>query len=327
MNIKSKGIALVTSLCMILVAILLWHGMSVLLSRDVKQVDASEKHTIAIVLKALDSHHWESMKKGAEAAAKELDINLIVLAPDKESNVEMQFQMIEDLINDEVDAIGIAPCDSEKVVPLIERAIEKDIKVVTLDTKANSDIPTFVGTDNYLAGKMAGERMIQSLDNKGNIGLITGMIKQQTHKERIKGFTDAISDSDIRIQWIREANSSSEIAHDVMEDILTKQEAESIQGVFVTNALMTLGVLETAKKREKDFKIIGVDLQIELFIGIENGDIDSMIAQNPYAMGYEAVHALVSGIGGEELPSKIDTGTEVITKDNVEAYKLEYENY
>lgn len=327
MNTKSKGVAVLISIFMIVLAILLWHGMSILLSSDVKQVDASEKHTLAIVLKALDSHHWKSMKKGAEDAAKELDINLIVLAPDKESNVEMQFQMIEDLIDNKVEAIGVAPCDSEKVVPLIHKALSQDIMVVTLDTNANSDVPTFIGTDNYLAGKMAGERMVELLGNEGELGLITGMIKQQTHKERVKGFRDAIATSNIQIQWMREANSSSEMAHDVMERMLIDSEANAIEGVFVTNALMTLGVLEAVKNHDKAIRIIGVDLQMELFNGIETGEIDSMIAQNPYGMGYRAVHTMVDGVRGMDVPIRIDTGTEMITKDNVGTYKQEYENY
>ncbi|WP_105616208.1 sugar ABC transporter substrate-binding protein [Vallitalea okinawensis] len=326
MNGRSKGVIIWIVTIVIFSGIIGLYFYKSFEGDTVKEVESDNKKTIAIVLKALDSQHWHSMKKGAEAAANDLDVNVIVLAPDKESNVEMQFQMLEDLISSEVDAIGIAPCDSAGVVPLIMKAQEKGIVVVTLDTNAQTEVLSFIGTDNYLAGKMAGERFVEILDGKGHVGLITGVIKQQTHQERVQGFKDAVEDTEIEIDWIKEADSNSVLAMKVMDDKLKESTGHKLNGVFATNALMTLGVLEAVQMSGQTIKIIGFDLQMELFDSIDKGDIDSIIAQNPYGMGYEAVNTMMLSLNNEEVPTRVDTGTEVITNANVADYKKFYEN-
>ena len=93
------------------------------------QQQETKKYSIAVIPKALDSEFWLDVKSGAEKAAQEFDVDLTVLAPDKESNVEQQFRIIEDMIQKKVDALCIAPCDSAGVVPFIDKANEANIPV------------------------------------------------------------------------------------------------------------------------------------------------------------------------------------------------------
>ncbi|MCG8482706.1 MAG: substrate-binding domain-containing protein [Clostridia bacterium] len=284
----------------------------------------NEQLRIGIVLKALDSEHWQTMKKGAEKAARDLGIDLIVRAPDKETNVAMQFRLIEDLMDQNVDAIGIAPCDSTAIIPIIEEAKQNNIHVFTIDTDADTDVVSFIGTDNFLAGKMAGERIIEVLGGKGNVVLITGVLEQQTHRDRRLGFKKAIEGTEIEIIEQRQANSDSELAMEEMNQLFESH--EDIDAVFATNALMALGVLEAIEANEKtdEIKLIGFDIQQELLEGVKNGKVDSVIAQNPYDMGYETVQSAVNYLRGEPVEKRTDTGTELITVENVDKYKEQY---
>ena len=287
------------------------------------QVDWGKYHKlrVGVVLKALDSEHWQTMKKGAEKAAKDFGADVIVLAPDKEANVDMQFRIIEDLIFHKLDAICIAPCDSTSVVPIIKEANLQNIPVFTIDTDADTDVVSFIGTNNYLAGKIAGERMIEILKGKGNIVIITGVPEQQTHRDRILGFKEAIEGSEIKIIDQRQANSDTELAMKVMNQLI--REHKNIDAVFVTNALMGLGVLEAlnANGEINKIKVIGFDIQQELMEGVKNRSVDSVIARNPYNMGYKTVRAAVTYLRGGSVERYIDTGTELITNKNVDQYK------
>lgn len=283
--------------------------------------DSSSKKKIGVVVKALDSEHWLTVKKGAEAAAKEENVDIIVLAPDKESNVEQQFRIVEDLIQQKVSALAIAPCDSTGIVPIIQKANSAKIPVITVDTNADADVISFVGTDNAMGGKMSGERIVKILNGKGKVALITGVPGQQTHRDRVTGFKDAIKASpDIKLVSEQPANSESALAMTVMENILESN--PDLEAVFCTNALMALGAVEAidAKGKSGKVKVIGFDTQTDALNMVKQGKIDSMVAQSPYNMGYQAIKNAVAHLNGKGAQKRVDTGTELITKENVDKY-------
>lgn len=281
----------------------------------------SDKKKIGMVLKALDSEHWLTVKKGAEDAAAEEGVEVTVLAPDKESNVEQQFRIIEDLIQQKVDALAIAPTDSQGVIPFIEMANQAKIPVFTIDTNADAKVVSFAGTDNKLGGKLAAERIIKILNGKGKVALITGVPGQQTHRDRAAGFKEELAKAPgIKLVAEQPANSESGLAMTVMENIL--QSHPDLNAVFATNALMALGAVEAidAKGLTGKIKVIGFDTQEDALKAIKDGKIDSQVAQNPYKMGYITVKNIVKYLKGEQVPSIVDTGTSLITSENVDQY-------
>ncbi|WP_207652901.1 sugar ABC transporter substrate-binding protein [Anaeromicrobium sediminis] len=282
--------------------------------------DVEKKSKIGVVVKALDSEHWLTVKKGAEDAAAETGVDVVVLAPDKESNVEQQFRIIEDLIQQKVDALAVAPCDSEGIVPFIEEANSNGIPVLTVDTNADANVVAFVGTNNTLGGKMAGERIVEIIGGEGKVALITGVPGQQTHRDRNAGFKEALKGTNIELVAEQPANSESALAMTVMENIL--QSNPDLKAVFCTNALMGLGAMEAidAKGKLGDIKIIAFDTQTDVLNAIKDGKMDSVVAQSPYNMGYEAVKNAVKHINEEDVPKVVDTGTDLITEENVNEY-------
>lgn len=283
--------------------------------------DTPKKAKIGVVVKALDSEHWLTVKKGAEDAAAEAGVDVVVLAPDKESNVEQQFRIIEDLIQQKVDALAVAPCDSQGIIPFIEEANEKGIPVFTVDTNADAEVISFVGTDNRVGGKIGGERIVEITGGEGKVALITGVPGQQTHRDRNAGFKEALkSGAGIELVAEQPANSESALAMTVMENIL--QSHPDLEAVFCTNALMALGAMEAADAKGKldQVKIVAFDTQTDVLNAIKEGKIDSLVAQNPYNMGYEAVKNAAKYLNKEEVPNRVDTGTALVTKEKVDEY-------
>ncbi|NDL67172.1 sugar ABC transporter substrate-binding protein [Anaerotalea alkaliphila] len=281
------------------------------------------KPTVAVVLKALDSEHWERIKKGAERAAREYGADLVVMAPDKESNVAMQFAMVQDLLKEDIDALCIAPCDSEGILPLVTRAKLQGIPVFTIDTNAYDErnIQAFIGTDNYKAGILAGERMREVLPEDGKVAVMTGLLTQQTHGERLRGFRKAMEGSGLEMALVLGGKSESDTAYRATKEFL--REGESVDGIFVTNALMAIGVLEALKEEGMtgQIRVIGFDDQKAMLLAVGEGHMDSTITQDPYAMGYLAVESSMRHLRGEALQKHIETPAGIVSLDNLEAYR------
>ena len=121
------------------------------------------KPRVALVLKTLNSPFFIDMQKGAEEAAKKLNVTLVVQAADREIDVERQMQIIENLMQTGVNALAVTPSGSREVVPAIKKANDAKIPVVIVDTKVDPAAATeagiktvsFVGSDNFEGGRVA----------------------------------------------------------------------------------------------------------------------------------------------------------------------------
>ena len=91
---------------------------------------------------------------------------------------------------------------------------------------------------------------------------------------------------------------------------------------YLLAALMAMGALEAVEAAGKldQVKVIGFDSQQESLEAIKEGRLDSLVAQNSFNMGYLGVKAAVDYLNGKKVSNRIDTGTELVTKDNVDKY-------
>lgn len=323
------NIKLITIILLVLMAfVVLWVWMTldnqIRLGDKIESFESKEdRPLVGVILKALDSDHWRMIKKGAEDAALEYGMDIVVLAPDRENNVSMQFQMIKDLMDLDIDILCVAPSDSLEIIPLLQDVNAKGIDIYTIDTnvKDMTSIISFIGTNNYEAGYIAGKRMQLKLDDTSKVLIVTGVLSQQTHLSRVQGFVVALKDSKVEIVEIVEADSDSTLAYEKMVKLL--EQYSDIDGVFITSALMTLGVIEAVKPDEgfEDLVIIGFDIQKELLFDLEQGYVDSIMSQSPYDIGYKAVENAYSHLNGEKVSKNIETESILITKDNLDEYK------
>ncbi|MCD8350047.1 MAG: sugar ABC transporter substrate-binding protein [Planctomycetaceae bacterium] len=282
---------------------------------------AGERYKIALVCKAMDSEFWQDVRNGGQAAAdKAGNIDLVVMAPDREVNVQQQVQLVEDLIIQGVDGIAIAPCGAQELMPVMDNATDEGIPVILVDTDAPWDRKiAYVGTNNYAGGKMAGEFIAKDLNGKGTVALITGIMGHQTHIDRVTGCEDVFKDyPGIKVVAKQPANSERALAMTTMENILTSN--PDLDYVFVTNSPMTLGTYEAVQADKSDCKIIGFDADTEIFPHIRDGGITGIIAQGPYDMGRLGVESVAKVLAGESISKVVDVPTVLITKDNVAEY-------
>jgi ribose transport system substrate-binding protein len=287
------------------------------------RTDATRKHRIVIVTKALDSEFWQTLKNGAEEAARQHpDIELSVLAPEREINIDQQVSIIEDQILKKVSVLAVVPGGVAEVTPVLDKAKAAGIPVLIVD----NDTPwpgklSYIGTDNRAGGKLAGDYMVKALGGSGKVAIIRGIMGVSSHEDRVAGFQEAIKQAPgIQVVTIQPANSERATALTVMENILTSN--PSLNAVFVTSDQMALGAIEGVAAQHMTGKIlvVGFDAGKEAVRAVKSGALNAVIAQYPANMGKQAVEAAIKAIRGEPVAKVIDTGTALVTKENADEF-------
>jgi ribose transport system substrate-binding protein len=278
---------------------------------------------IAMVLKALDSEFWQRVKAGGEQAAKaDPQVRLSILAPPQEINIDQQVSIIEDQVLKKVAALAVAPGGAAQIAPALNKAAAAEIPVVILDT----DLPwpqrkSFVGIDNKLGGKMAGEYIIHAIGGKGRVAVIRGVLGVSTMDDRVAGFQQAVAAvPGVEIVAVQPANSERALGMGVMENYLTAH--PDIKAVFCANDQMALGAMEAVAARHLTGKIVlvGFDATREALKAIEAGGMNATMAQDPEAIGRRAIEQAIKSARGQPVEPYIDIGTALVTKENLAQY-------
>jgi ribose transport system substrate-binding protein len=281
--------------------------------------------TIALVVKTLNNPFFNEMQKGAEEAAKRLNVNLLVQAAEREVDVEKQMQIIENLIQSRVSALCVTPSGSKEIVPAIVKANQANIPVVILDTRVNPEalqaaggkIATFIGSDNLEGGKLAGEFMVKALGGKGKVAILEGIPGHETGDSRLKGFRQAVAGSPgIQIVSSQTANWERDQGYNVFQNMLQAQ--PEIQGLFACSDLMALGAVEAIAAAGKTGKltVIGFDAFSEAREAVLKGVMAATVAQFPADMGRQGVESAMRVLKGESIPAESTVKIQLVTKEN-----------
>src|SRR6187399_2808944 len=166
-------------------------------------VEAPGRPTVALVLKTLNHPFFVDMRRGAQEAADRLGVRLEVQAAEREIDVEKQMQIVENMIQTGIQALIIAPSGSREIVSALVKARDAKIPVVIVDTRidepaaaaAGVHTETFVGSDNFEGGRLAGAHMVKATAGKARVGILEGIPGHETGDSRLRGFRDAVKDA------------------------------------------------------------------------------------------------------------------------------------
>lgn len=278
---------------------------------------------VALVLKTLNNPFFIDMQTGAAEAAKRLNVNLIVQAAERELDVEKQMQIIENLIQTRVDALCITPSGSREVIPAIKKANQAGIPVLILDTRVDEQalgdgrIETFIGSDNYQGGRVAGEFILDRLNGQAKVGILEGIPGHETGDARLRGFRDALKDAPgVQIVASQPANWERDQGFNVFQNMM--QAHPEIDTLFACSDLMALGAMEAiaAAGRTGQIRVIGFDALAEARQAVSEGTMLASVAQFSSEMGRLAVENAVKVIAGEDIPDTIPVRIELVTKDS-----------
>jgi ribose transport system substrate-binding protein len=276
---------------------------------------------IAVVVKAVTSDYWKTVGVGVEQATKDdPTIKASFLGPNEETDIEGQIRIIEAQISSKVDGIAVAPSQADQLQPTLQKAVDAGIPVVLIDTDISGFTAksAFVGTDNSLGGKLAGEFMAKNLQKGDEVAIIRGAAGDPVHNLRETSAKEAMEAAGLKVVDSQPADSDRSKGQSVAENILIKY--PTLKGIYATNDEMALGAMNAAKTAGKTLVIVGFDASPDALKAIQAGTMSGSIAQFPSKIGELGVQTVAKIVRGEKVDSFVNTGVAVVSKDNLSEF-------
>jgi ribose transport system substrate-binding protein len=293
-------------------------------------LSAAEKaYTIAVIPKGTTHEFWKSINAGAfkareELAAQGLQVDVIWKGPLKEDDRDQQIQTVENFTARRVSGIVLAPLDSQALVQPVNNAMRAKIPVVIMDSGLKSEnYVSFVATDNYKGGVMAGQHLGKLLGGKGNVILLRYAVGSASTEEREAGFLDALKKEFPEIKLIsadQRSGPTRETAYQASQNLLNRFGRE-VNGIFCPCEPPTIAMTKALRdigKAGGKVKMVGFDAGSQSVTDMKNGDVQGLVVQNPVFMGYKGVMTLVEHLQNKPVEKRIDTGVVLATPENME---------
>ena len=281
---------------------------------------SSNRQKVTLIAKSTESAFWKSVFAGASAAGTEYNMELLCQGADNEEDYKSQNQMIDDAVADGADAILFSAIDYEENAAAIDRAAEAGVRIIVIDSDVNSDqVECRIGTDNYQAGGLAGEAALDSDASALNVGIVNFDATTENGQSREKGFRDTVFQDD-RVTLIDSVNSNSTIAAAKKATLQMLEDHPEINVLTTFNEWTTLGVGYAIREAgaASRIRLVAFDSNVVSVDMLETGEVDALVVQNPYAIGYLGVETAYRLLNGQKLPSpEIDTSTMLVTRENM----------
>ncbi|WP_226527259.1 sugar-binding protein [Metabacillus niabensis] len=281
------------------------------------------KYHFVLIGEEMNHDYWRLVGKGAKETESKYDVFVEYEGP-KRSNPEEQLKLLDMAIKSKVDGI-IVQALNEEFTPMINKAVSEGIPVITIDTDSKESLRTaYIGTDNYLAGQLAGKALIEDTNGKATVGIITGSFENTHHQLRVQGFRDAVAKVEgIEVVAIEESNITRVDAEEKAYTMLT--ENENITAFIGTSSWDGLGIVEAAKSlnKQEDLYVMAFDPLAENIDLLEKGDLDAIIEQQPYEMGYKSIEIMLDMLNGKSVREIYHTDASIIRNANLDKWKVQ----
>ncbi|MBY0010625.1 substrate-binding domain-containing protein [Paenibacillus typhae] len=312
---------------------LVWLTVTSCFNTSPVYINTKNTRNIHMIVKMNKGDYWNTVKLGAEAAAKEFNVNLTFKAPDSESMIDEQVAMVEDSISQHADAIILAASSYMGLAQVVDQAAYSKIPVISVDAEVGSaKVRSYVGSNGYEAGQKSAERLITLLNGTGEIGILnfTSASLNGEHEsgsidygardadEREKGFLNyAARYPNIHVVQISYTTSSTAEAEDLTRQMLKNH--PGLRGIATLNETASQGAGKVIQSMGLDniIRMVAFDSSPSMLELLQNGTVQATVIQNPFSNGYLAVKYAVEAVQGMDVPERVDTGTKLIDLDNM----------
>ena len=287
-----------------------------------------DKLKIAVIPKGTTHVFWQFVHAGAIKAASEFDVNIVWVGPEKEDDRQQQIALVDNQVINDVSGIVLAPLDDKALRRPVEAAAKHGIPVVIFDSSledADAFTVSFVATDNLTGGRLAGVNLGKILNGKGKVIMLRFTEGSASTEKREKGFLEAITQfPDIEVVSHEQyGGATTALALQASENLLLRFKGEdgqlTVDGIFCPNESTTFGMLQALRRNRLAGKVgfVGFDSSEPLIEGLNAGEIDGLVVQNPFKMGYISVKTMFNHLKGQTVDKLVDTGVTFVSKANV----------
>lgn len=288
-------------------------------SRAAETGAPEQTKNVTLIMKKKSGDYWNTVRMGAEAAAKEFSVNLKVLGPDYEGDVTGQIALIDQAVKDGMDALVLAANDYNALGETVDRAAATRIPVISIDSEVNSSkVRSFIGIKNFDAGQQAGKKLIQLTGERARIAVISFGQGGRNALQREQGLLAAVANyPEIRVNKTEDCSMDVKRCDEMTVSLLS--EPNFIDGIVALDAAASVRVAAETDKMglAGKVKIVTFDNTPEDIEYLQEGVIQATIIQNPFSMGYLGVKYAVDAMEGKKIAEFKDTGTKVIDQENM----------
>lgn len=276
--------------------------------------------TVGLSISTLANPFFVTLQEGAQAAAEEAGITLLV--NDSQDDAQTEANGIDDFITQGVDVIVLNPVDSEAAVAVVESATAADIPVITVDRAVDGgDVVSHVSSDNVLGGELATEFLVEQIGGEGEVAQLEGIPGTDATRERGEGFANVLEGADgIELVSSVTANFSRDEGFNVAQDIL--QANPGVAAIFGQNDEMALGAVEAADSLGvlDDLVIIGFDATDDALQAVADGRMAGTVAQLPFDIGRIGIESAITVADGGSVDAEVPVDVSLVTADNVDDF-------
>lgn len=286
---------------------------------------SAQDTTIGISVQQLRDPYFISIIYGAQKAAEEEGVKLIIHEAGGYGNVDRQISQIEDLIQKKVDMMIVMPTNAQGVAPIVNRAIAQGIPAMHMGSRVASDqMIAFVQSDDHELGAAQARYALEKLGGKGNLIYIAGPPGVTWTQDRWEGYKSVVDQNEgLVVQDTLWIDSSREAALRQTEDIL--QTYDDLDSIGASGDFMTQGAGDAIKAAGKTGEIIlttaGMSKDTEDMI--RDGVIQMTAAQQVVQIGYQGVKTAVKFLRDEAFEAHVKIPPVIVTRDNIETIDLD----
>lgn len=283
-----------------------------------------EKAVIGLVMKSLQAEFFQEMKKGALAfATTHDDFELITVGTNTQTEIDQQIELIDNLIQQKIDALVVVPIDSRALVPVVVKAVKAGIKVINIDIRLDDDLLTqngieltYVGPDNATAAKSVGDVLAGKTGKGAKVILIEGLAVAENAQQRKAGFLKSIEENNLQLVASEAADWETDKAAEVFGRLFAQH--PDIDGVMCSNDAMALGVIKVLELHGKAGKIevVGFDNDASVQPLLENGKLLATIDAYGSQMAVEGIQYALKVLGGMGNKGSFTTPCTLIRRKN-----------
>jgi ribose transport system substrate-binding protein len=281
---------------------------------------------IALVMKTLTNPFFVEMEKGARRAEQEFGIELIVKSGAKETSIEQQIAIVDELIKDKVDAIVIAPGSSVELIPVLKKAQDSGIPIVNIDNRLDRELSKkvgltgvpFISVDNVKGAYLSAKYVCERLSKPTKAAILEGIRVAKNAQDRKEGALTAFKESkNVELVASETANWKIDEAAEVSKKIFAKH--PDIGLLFCANDMMALGAMHYMEESgKKQVLVAAYDALDEAKTAIKNGKLVVTIDQQADVQGYEGVKAAIDIIHGKKPPLEKLIQVKVVSKETLQ---------
>ncbi|WP_291381965.1 substrate-binding domain-containing protein [Demequina sp.] len=275
---------------------------------------ATSEVSLGLALSTLNNPFFVSLRDGAQAAADEAGVELVVT--DARDDATQQADQVQNFSAQQLDAVLINPVDSDAAGAMLAPLIQSGTPIVAVDRAVTGvEVDSFIASDNIAGGKLAAEALAKAIGETGKVIVLQGVAGTSASRERGQGFSEGIAAfPNIEVVAMQPADFDRAQGLDVATNLL--QANPDVVGIFAENDEMALGAIQALGSRAgTDVFVVGFDGTDDGVAAIDAGTLYASIAQQPEELGRAAVEAALALLAGDPVDAVVGVPVVVLTAD------------